>query len=285
MLSITQGKPLTPGDLAILTRDAQGVLVNPVSIVYSIFALDANDQLQLMSQPRQVPANAGMGAYYVNITIPTTWPAAQYTLVWYIKYYNLTDPESQVTMEFQVVSVDPATSSMEAPSVLFTPKPIILPKYAPAIAMVRELLSDENPDRNYHFRPPTPAKTIAGFTDRVGFIWTDQTIMRMLSLSISKLNYYNKKNIYNWTLDSIPFDWANVASVGAAASCLGKEASRWAEEEFGYSLNGVSLDINKAQTYQGLRESYLQEFNEMAELVTANRPVSMGLRQQRWLLG
>ena len=67
--------------------------------------------------------------------------------------------------------------------------------------------------------------------------------------------------------------------------CLGKESARWAAEESRYSLNGVSLDINKSSLYQGLAESYKAEFQEWAPLLTANRPCSAGLRQSRWLLG
>ena len=40
--------------------------------------------------------------------------------------------------------------------------------YAQAIRVVRELLSDTNPDRNYHFRPPTSGRVVANYTTRVG---------------------------------------------------------------------------------------------------------------------
>jgi hypothetical protein len=150
---------------------------------------------------------------------------------------------------------------------------------------VRELLFDTNPDRNYHFRPPTPGKIVAGYTSRVGFIWLDSTILRFLQIAISKLNWYNPKNIYNFTLDNVPADWGRIAALSAAALCLSAEGARWAGDQFNYSLNGVSLDINKADLYRGLAESYKAEFTEMAPLVTANRPASVGLRQQRWLLG
>ena len=257
----------------------------PVSITYSIFALDCDDKHVLMTQPKEKPHSSGHGCYHVRMTIPTNWPDGQYVVVWYIQYYSLDERESQVCQEFQVVRVDPATSSMEAPSVLFTPKKIILPKYTPVITLTRQLLSDENPERNYHFRPPTASKVIAHFTDRVGFIWTDETIMRFATLAVSKLNWFNKRTIYSYTLDTVPFDWGQVVCIGAAASCLSKEASRWAEEEFGYSLNGVNVDIRKSDLYRGLRESYLQEFDDMADRITAIRPASVGLRQQRWLLG
>jgi hypothetical protein len=187
--------------------------------------------------------------------------------------------------DFVVQPIDPADSSFEAPSTIIAPRPVTKNKYAPAIMYVRELLSDTNPDRNYHFRPPTPGKVVAGFTTRVGYIWLDSTILRMLDIAIAKLNTWNPKNLTNYTLDSIPTDWGKCAAVGAAASCLSAEGARWAADEFSYSLNGVSLDINKSSLYLSLAQTYGQEFTEWATPLTAIRPCSAGLRQQRWLLG
>jgi hypothetical protein len=75
------------------------------------------------------------------------------------------------------------------------------------------------------------------------------------------------------------------AALEAASFCLTGESARWGAEEFSYSLNGVSLDINKQSLYQSLGDTYHQRFELMAEKVTACRPYSVGLRQQRWLLG
>lgn len=309
MVTHTQGKQLGSGDLNILVRDSNGALIDPAQISYSIFQISSQvpvkvrgayeyDQLQpqnlqqatytpqnamLVGQPRMVPVRASQGAYWVNISIPTTWQGV-YRLVWYLTQYQ-NQPENQVFEDFIVQTVDPASNSFEAPSSIIAQAPITTNKYAPAIMYVRELISDENPDRNYHFRPPTPGKVVAGYTTRVGYIWLDSTILRMLDISISKLNTWNPKNYWNWTLDTIPIDWGRCAAVGAASSCLLKEGARWAADEFSYSLNGVSLDINKANLYQSLGQTYQQEFNEWAPLITANRPVSAGLRQQRWLLG
>jgi len=309
MITLTQGKTLGAGDLSILVRDSKGCLIDPAQISYSIFQISPQvpikvrgayeyDLLQpnvmpeaafqpqgavLVGQPRMVPLRSAQGAYYVNITIPTTWLGV-YQLVWYLVQYP-NQPENQVYEDFVVQTIDPTSNSFEAPSVTIAAKPATTSKYAPAIMYVRELISDENPDRNYHFRPPTPGKVVAGYTTRVGYIWLDSTILRMLDIAISKLNTWNTKNLYNWTLDNIPVDWGRCAAVGAAASCLIKEGARWGAEEFNYSLNGVSLDINKANTYQSLGQTLQQEFTEWAPLITANRPFSAGLRQQRWLLG
>lgn len=126
---------------------------------------------------------------------------------------------------------------------------------------------------------------VAGYNTRVGYIWLDASILMMLDMSISMLNVYNPMNLYNWTLDNIPADWGRIAALGAAGLCLKMEGNRWAADQFNYSLNGVSLDVNKADLYGGLGETFMQQFNTMAPLVTANRPFSAGLRQQRWLLG
>jgi hypothetical protein len=285
MLIFNSGKPLGTGDLSFLVRDMKGALVDPVSISYTIFSLDANgNPVSPVTDPNSTPVHSNLGSYFVNMTIPTTWNGG-YRLVWYVQQYP-TSAVEQVTMDFQVVQLSPAMSSFDACSMLVAANPGLTPKSAKLVVAVRELLSDTNPDRNYHFRPPTAGRDIAGFTSRVGFIWTDVTIIRMLRVAISKLNMGNPKALFNYNIDTIPEDWGNVASVGAAALCLTSEAARWAADgEWNYSLNGISLDIHKASTYQSLAESYRAEFDAMVPLVTANRPASCGLRQQRWLLG
>ena len=283
MIAFSQGKTLGPGDLNLVIRDENGAPFDPTSISYSIFFVDPNTQGQsLVSQPNQTPAQSGAGLFHIPITIPTLWEG-NYKLVWYV-VRNAGEPTSQVYEDFQVVKFNPVSNSAEAMSVFLALKPGVTPKLAELIMNVRELLSDTNPDRNYHFRPPTAAKTVAGYTSRVGFIWEDATIIRMIKLSIAQLNTFNVKNVFNHTIDSIPEAWAEAACLGAAAKCLSAEAARWAAEEFGYSLNGISLDLNKASTYQNLGQAYQQEFAQWAPQITANRPQSVGLRQNRYLL-
>ena len=283
MITFASSKPLGPGDLNILIRDENGVLFDPHAISYSIYALDTATNVQtLVSLPDSNPYRDSMGIYHIAMTIPSTW-AGTFRLVWKIARY-FDSPFDMIHEEFQIVNFTPARSSVEAPSVFLSQKPTSSSKVSERIQMVRELLSDTNPDRNYHFRPPTPGKTVAGFTSRAGFIWTDDTINRLLQLALAQMNMINPLNIYDYTIDSAPDSWAKIACLGAAAKCLSAEGCRWAAEEFSYSLNGVSLDINKASTYMSLAEAYKSEFNEMAVAAAANRPYSAGLRQQRWLI-
>jgi len=316
VITLTQNKPLTAGDLAIMVRDSNGALIDPNLISYNIFQVSntipvkptqayeydlhqpvnmqggpplPSEGLALVSPPQSIPKRASQGAYFICITVPSTWSGV-FRLVWNLQQYP-DGPIDHPYEDFVVQSTDPADPAFEAPSMLVGPTLSIASArtspamYAKAIKIVRELLSDTNPDRNYHFRPPTPGRVVAGFTTRVGYIWLDSTILTMLQISISKLNFWNPKNYTNWTLDNIPMDWGNLAAVGAASLCLSAEGARWAADEFSYSLNGVSLDINKAALYQSLGQTYDTQFNTAAPLLTANRPFSAGLRQQRWLLG
>jgi len=317
MIVLTQGQPTGTQDLAILVRDASGCLVDPVNITYTVYHLrdlvptkstvayeyDMHQPLNmeggpplppegsvLALPPQQIPTRVSVGTFYANFTIPTTFKGV-YKIVWQLQVYPANCPQSFVHMDFIVQTIDPADPAFEAPSMIIgkqmgiadartTPK-----MFAQAVRVVRELLSDTNPDRNYHFRPPTPGKVIANYTTRVGFIWLDTTILVNLATSISMLNLYNPMNYYNWNLNTIPYDWGNIAALEAASLCLSGESARWAADEFSYSLNGVSLDINKSALYQSLAQTYNQQFTTLAPLVTANRPFSAGLRQQRWLLG
>lgn len=285
MINFAQGKQLGTGDLNIIIRDESGSLYDPAQITYSIFAIDPISKADvLVTLPNTVPVkdDGSNGIFHVAMTIPTTWEGS-YKLIWYITRYAGGSYDT-LYEEFQVTNFDPARASYEASSVMMVQKPGISAQTARLVMMVRELLSDTNPDRNYHFRPPTSGKVIAGFSARVGFIWTDDTIIRLLQLALNQMNWINPLNVYSYDLNNVPESWAMIACLGAAAKCLSSEASRWAAEEFGYSLNGVSLDINKASTYQSLASAYADEFKEMATQAALNRPFSAGLRQQRFLI-
>ena len=282
MVVLPSGKTLGPGDLSLVVRDEHNNPTTPVAIGYTIYMLDPAENQVLVSPPKQVPASQGPGYYYVPMTLPTSWVEGKYRIIWSLQQFAEAK-EVAITEEFTIVSVTAEPGGMDAPSMLVAKRLKITQKTAELIVSVRELLSDTNPDRNYHFRPPTPGKVVAGYTTRVGYIWTDETILRLLKMSVAMINTGNVKNLYSYTLDNIPDDWGQAAALGAAGKCLTTEAARWIADEFGYSLNGVSLDLEKGAKYQGLGESYTAEFKEWIPVLTANRPASVGLRQMRWL--
>lgn len=280
MIALTPGKALTPGDLYLLTRDCNGNPVVPAYIAYTIFSVSGGVSA-LASAPRVVPANPETGYYYVSMTIPPSWAEGTYQIVWYLKLLD-TDAESTTTEDFTITPTKVGVN-LQAPSMLMASTPAVTQKYADIVVQVRELLSDTNPDRNYHFRPPTAAKTVANFNSRVGFIWEDVSILRMLKIAISRINSANPKTMYNFTLDTLQPPFTECAVLGAAYLCLTAEGCRWTADEFGYSLNGVSLDLQKGQNYLSLATQYKTAFDEWLPVLTEVRPTSAGLRQYRWL--
>lgn len=283
MRTFYNGRTLGLADLSIMVRDENSQPVVPESIKYEIYS-NIGGVPTLVMGPKLDPATSNeAGYYFISTTIPTAWAAGPYKLVWYLKQ-NAASNETSVYEDFFVASPDPARSGYEAPSVLMASRLQVTQSAADTIMMVRELLSDTNPDRNYHFRPPTAAKTIAGYSQKVGFIWTDETILRMLNIAFAKINTYNEKVLNSFSIDNADQNVRAAAAVGAAALCLSAEAARWTADEFGYSLNGVNIDLNKHDSYMSLAESYKTEFTEWLPMLTANRPVAIGLRQSRWLI-
>lgn len=283
MVILAAGQKLGHGDLSILVRNASGHMIDPFFIAYDIFSINEKQEESLVTPPQLVPRRSGQGSYHIQITIPTAW-RGRFKLVWHLQEFEHS-PINQVFEDFRVENVDPAKSSFEAPSALVSPRQVVDKWTASIIMMVRVLLTDTDPDRNYHFRPPTPGKVVAGYTDRVGYIWTDDTIIRMVKNNISRANTWNPRTFYGFTLETLTDDWANFVALGAAASCLSNEGARWAADEFSYSLNGVSIDLPKTQLYASLAQQYRAEWDEWAPRITAIRPFSAGLRQQRWILG
>jgi hypothetical protein len=265
-----------------MVRDEANNPVIPAALTYTIFFVDRDDNKVLISTPNQVPSSTGPGYYYVNTTLPTSWVEGGYRLVWNLQQTSDV-PVVSITEDFAIVALPTISAGAEAPSMLVAKRLSITLRSAEMIVSVRELLSDTNPDRNYHFRPPTATKIVAGYTTRVGYIWTDETILRFLKLAIAQINTGNVKNLYSFRLETIPEDWGQAAALGAAGKCLSAEAARWIADEFGFSLNGVNLDLDKSSKYSGLSEQYAAEFKEWIPVLTANRPKSVGLRQMKFL--
>ncbi len=60
----------------------------------------------------------------------------------------------------------------------------------------------------------------------------------------------------------------------------------WIQDEFGYSLNGISLDLSKSEKYRSMLDSSIEWFrNELENLQTNRSHQIAGLRQARFSVG
>jgi hypothetical protein len=177
--------------------------------------------------------------------------------------------------------IDPADPSFEAPSMIIGKQMNIAnaqtspAMFAQAIRVVRELISDTNPDRNYHFRPPTPGKVVANYTTRVGFIWLDTTIL--VNLATVDLDAQPlQPDELSTTGISTRFRMTGATSRRSKLRLCASAVNRPVGRQMSSATRSTacrSTSTNQRCTSRS-RQTYQQQFNTLAPLVTANRPFS-----------
>jgi len=112
---------------------------------------------------------------------------------------------------------------------------------------LRKKLRDINPDRDYHFSPPTSEATMAGFTKCRGFRWPDEQLANHIAQAANYINLWAPISCFDVC------DWPclleNLLLKQAMVYAFYDLASLWIHEEFNYSLNGVSLEISRSDKY------------------------------------
>jgi hypothetical protein len=98
------------------------------------------------------------------------------------------------------------------------------------IYRLRILLRDNNPDRNYRFRPPSSSKFIQGQTQVFGFVWEDDCIEVFMDTKHDHEKYFHViSNIAGVRFDAIgrwpPLNWDGDWQVAIA-----KYKDRWIVE-------------------------------------------------------
>jgi hypothetical protein len=187
-----------------------------------------------------------------------------------------TSPIMQAIQNFNVVDTSTvlSVSNFKRPQLTFLDS---------LIRRLRISLRDNNPDRNYRFRPPNTEKFIQSQTEVFGYIWEDE-----------ELYYYLLETIYDFnsappatdvTIDSLPDNWSAAIIVGAGARACRAIALNWIADEFQYSISGVSLDIDKSSKYMSMKENLEQSFDKLKEEAKDTIKVVKGLKQPRFGIG
>jgi hypothetical protein len=149
------------------------------------------------------------------------------------------------------------------------------------------MLRDNKPDRNYHFTPPAGEESINQYTRVFGYLWEDDELLEFLRVSLDSINAQPPQTFYD-TLDMLMTqhrNWRTLLFTGAMVHSINALALNWIADEFGYSIGGVSLDIEKGSKYQGMANDANTRFNEMSEKAKATVLVMRGLKQSRFGVG
>jgi len=155
------------------------------------------------------------------------------------------------------------------------------------IDTLRILLRDNNPDRNYHFRPPEHECDIGAYNTVFGYVWTDEELKVYLERALDWWNMFPPRTSIS-TLDCLVSgsgDWRSAMHYGAMMFALMALAINWVHEEFNYSIGGVSLDLDKSSKYESLKQNAEGQFDKATEAKARTVKFIRGLQQPRYGIG
>jgi hypothetical protein len=263
------------GGLSIFTKGRDGRPKNAAEIFYSIY--DFTTGIEVLCPPaNRMPQNAAIGEYYAGFIIPIDANIGEYHIRWYMREYT-NSPQAQVLQKFAIV--DNATQVVTIPGI--TPIELDL------IRGMRIMLRDNNPARNYHFAPPAGEESVNQFTRVFGYLWEDYELLEFLRYSNDSINMYPPQTFYE-TLDMLMRehrDWRTLLFTGAMIHAINAIAMNWVLDEFGYSIGGVSLDLEKSSKYQGMANDAMERFKEFIVNAKETVKIMRGLRQSRYGIG
>lgn len=274
MLQLTRGSITEPDDLDIEVLDGSSTPIDPFNITYALYDVTTGSEV-LIGPATRDPVRTGVGEYYASFQVPENATYGLYRIRWSIEETSGA-PISTVMEEFEIV---------EASELLTT-------NYTTTeIDMLRRLrirLRDNNPDRNYHFRPPTSSGTINQFNRVFAYIWEDEELLEYMEQAVFLINSYPPATGFNDLNAMVSgqrnwIPWILTGAMGMAAMAL---TFNWTADEFSYSIGGISLDLEKSSKYESLKQNAESQFEKMMTDGKARTvKIQRGLRQSRLGVG
>ena len=269
-----QGQTLGQGDLDIFLTDATGNPTNAYSISYAIYYVDPQTGVETLIGPAErAPVNPAVGEYYASLQIPTNAAIGCYRIRWKFRE-TAASPEEGVVMEFGVLgdTADPVSPFSKCELEL--------------LRKVRIMLGDNDPDRVYHFRPPEGEGEVGCFNQVMGYIWLDQELVELFEVALWKWNIFPPNTTCQYsTVDKLCQKNPSYKAAllwGTLVHAAQMLAYRWVSDEFGYSIGGISLDIEKSSKYMDLKRNAEEQFTKLTEAKMMTEKYVRGLAQPRF---
>lgn len=271
-----QGESSSPNDLVIKFSRSDGgqkIFINPYSIHYTIIDSTTGQDLAI-GQPNKIPAKVSTGVFFAPWTVPLDEPSGPHKVRWTFKEAADSTPQS-TTVEFSVKVL----SRCEAPEFDSCMNDLI--------RILRMQIRDDNPDRDYHFFPPTAEKEIAGFTQIRGHRWPDEHLAEFILLGLDEVNLGGQPATEFdigglCTEQSSLRGWKPLVLGFARAYAFDSLASLWITEEFDYSLNGISLSISRYDKYSSIGQNLYQRSSERLLEQKKTVKILKGIAQSRY---
>ena len=263
-----KGQELTNSDLVITFRDVNGITFDPVEVTYGI--LDP-DGVLVDNIDNRAAERISLGKWFAPYTVKDDAKEGSYQIKWNIKEL----PTSSIREYFDQFNIVGACtiSKLNYPDAVSS-----------LLHKLRIRLGDNDPDRNYRFAPPKSPNEVNNFTTNHGYIWQDYELLSFLEDAIDYINWYLRGTNYN--VGSLPAPLRPIALDGAMVHAIDMISLIWIQDEFGYSLNGISLDLTKSEKYRSMVDGLASKFDAKLENLQANRSHKIkGLRQARFSVG
>lgn len=271
-VAFLRGMTTGPNDLNITIRDMSNNLIDPFRLEYAVYDFTTGVEV-LIGSPVNAPIRTSIGNYYAEVIIAADANIGNWRIRWTIQE-TAADPVYQSVQEFNVLgsNVIPSfTGDANLDRLIYS---------------LRILLRDNNPDRNYRFRPPASEKFIQGQTQVFGFIWEDEELLEYLYMAIDDFN--SRPPVTGLSISGLwgtERRWRTSILLRAGAFACFAIAMNWIADEFTYSISGVSLDIEKSSKYQSMKDEYINEYDKLVEANKRSVKIIVGLRQARYGVG
>jgi len=132
------------------------------------------------------------------------------------------------------------------------------------------------------FSAPSKEGEIAGFTKTRGYRWSDDSLYMHLTQACNYLNLIPPDT--NYDLNSVPAAWQPLLLMQAMSYALFDLAILWINEEFSYSLNGISLDIQRSDKYMNAATTLQTQTTESLTASKMRLHYIIGLRQSKYVM-
>ena len=223
-VAFKRGSTTGSSDLNITIRDTLNNLMDPYRLEYAVY--DRTTGLEvLMGSPVNTPVRLSQGQYYAQVVIAADGNVGDWLIRWTVQDTSV-DPVYQTVQEFNVVG-DSMIASFTGDA-----------NFDALIHSLRIILRDNNPDRNYKFRPPSSEKFIQGQTQVFGFIWEDEEMVEYLYMAVDDFNSRPPTTgLQMGNLWGSERRWRTTIIIRAAAFACFAISMNWIADEFSVGKN------------------------------------------------
>lgn len=278
-----RGQQLGRNDLNIFLVNAANTPVNAAEISYALYDFTTGQEV-LVGIPLRTPANPSVGEYFASIIVPLDANLGDYRIRWTFREI-IGGAVQQVVQEFSVS--DKAGLSTSSASMITGGAINASLIELDLMSRLRILLRDNNPDRNYHFRPPAHEETVQQFSRVFGYIWEDVELQEYIQRSLDMISASPPRTPFSTVDQMVQFrpEWRTLLLTGAMMFAIQALRLNWIADEFDYSIGGVSLSLEKSSKYEGAFSSLSEQFDKQLENSKATVNIIKGLQQPRFGMG